>query len=99
MPGKRIQVGDLPSYLTSGSEKLSPRVTDDAVSGTPDTAGSEESLDWAGIERKMIVDALVKASGRRSKAAQLLGWGRSTLWRKMKQYGITASKDTMDVGE
>jgi len=34
------------------------------------------------------MDALLEANGRRGKAARLLGWGRSTLWRKMKHYRI-----------
>ena len=40
----------------------------------------------------MILDALVKVNGRRTRAAQLLGWGRSTLWRKMKHYGIVSDE-------
>ncbi len=36
----------------------------------------------------MIMDALIKAGGRKNRAAEILGWGRSTLWRKMKRYGI-----------
>ncbi len=44
--------------------------------------------DWAAIEKQMIIEALVKTGGRKNKAALALGWARSTLWRKMKQYGI-----------
>jgi len=47
-----------------------------------------EELEWPAIERKMIVDAIVKAQGRRSKAAVILGWSRSRLYRKMAQHGI-----------
>jgi two-component system, NtrC family, response regulator AtoC len=47
-----------------------------------------EELEWPAIERKMIVDAIVKAQGRRSKAAAILGWSRSRLYRKMAQHGI-----------
>jgi transcriptional regulator of acetoin/glycerol metabolism len=36
----------------------------------------------------MIIDALKKARGRKSKAAQILGMSRSTLWRKIKAYQI-----------
>ena len=43
---------------------------------------------WPDIERQMIMEALVKVGGRKNKAALSLGWARSTLWRKMKQYGI-----------
>jgi two-component system, NtrC family, response regulator AtoC len=49
---------------------------------------AKEELEWPAIERKMIVDAIVKAQGRRNKAAALLGWSRSRLYRKMLQYGI-----------
>ena len=43
---------------------------------------------WEDVQRKMILETLVKTGGRKSKAAELLGWGRSTLWRKMKHFGI-----------
>ena len=53
-------------------------------------AGNGEGwkVNWETVERKLILDALVKAKGRRSKAAEILGWGRSTLWRKIRQHGI-----------
>ncbi|MGE4518830.1 MAG: sigma-54 interaction domain-containing protein [Desulfobacteraceae bacterium] len=40
------------------------------------------------IEKKLITDALFKAGGNKSRAADILGWGRTTLWRKMKKYKI-----------
>jgi two-component system, NtrC family, response regulator AtoC len=49
---------------------------------------TQEQLEWPAIERKMIVDAIVKAQGRRTKAAEILGWSRSRLYRKMAQHGI-----------
>ena len=45
---------------------------------------------WASLEKDMIIEALVKIKGRHSKAADILKWGRSSLWRKMKQYKIDA---------
>jgi two-component system, NtrC family, response regulator AtoC len=50
----------------------------------------QEELEWPAIERKMIVDAIVKAQGRRTKAAEILGWSRSRLYRKIAQHGIGA---------
>jgi DNA-binding NtrC family response regulator len=38
--------------------------------------------------RKAITTALTATHGQRGRAAQLLGIGRTTLYRKMKQYGI-----------
>jgi PAS domain S-box-containing protein len=43
---------------------------------------------WSEIERQLIVDMLKEQRGNRTKAAKSLGWGRMTLWRKMKKYGL-----------
>lgn len=89
----QIQPKHLPAYITEpvswGQDKEEAQPPDHpsfspALSQDTGTAG----MDWSAMERKMIMDALVHAKGRKSKAAALLGWGRSTLWRKMKQYGI-----------
>jgi two-component system, NtrC family, response regulator AtoC len=89
---EHIHTAHLPAYL------LDPRTTRDAESQEPalctpgsglDAAvGEAAKLDWSSVERRMILEAMVKAKGRRTKAAALLGWGRSTLWRKLKQYDI-----------
>jgi len=39
-------------------------------------------------EREAIAAALDAAGGNRARAASLLGMGRTTLWRKMRQYGL-----------
>jgi transcriptional regulator with PAS, ATPase and Fis domain len=39
-------------------------------------------------ERECIIEALQKAHFNRTKAADILGFNRSTLWRKMQQYQI-----------
>ncbi len=44
------------------------------------------------LERNMILKALEKAGGVRSKAAQLLGLNRTTLLEKMKKMGIDMQK-------
>ncbi|MBW1887096.1 MAG: sigma-54-dependent Fis family transcriptional regulator, partial [Deltaproteobacteria bacterium] len=53
-----------------------------------ETCKQTSGMNWAAIERRLIIDTLVKVNGRRSRAADILGWGRTTLWRKMKQYGL-----------
>ena len=40
-------------------------------------------------ERDAIVAALEQTDGAVTRAAELLGMGRTTLWRKLKQYGLT----------
>ena len=44
--------------------------------------------DWLAIERELIVNTLTSTRGNRSRAAGILGWGRTTLWRKLKLHGL-----------
>ncbi len=39
-------------------------------------------------ERQKIEQALTRNSGNRTRTAQELGMDRTTLWRKMKRYGL-----------
>jgi len=43
-------------------------------------------------ERETILRALDEAGGNQTRAAQALGIGRNTLWRKMKKYGIESRR-------
>lgn len=43
-------------------------------------------------EKERIIRALEQAKGKRNLAAKLLGIGRTTLYKKMKEYGITPSE-------
>ncbi len=81
----------LPTYLREAPQTEQT----DTESGKSTSAGFEmprvetdHALSWPNVEKKMILEALMKTGGHKGKAAALLGWGRSTLWRKMKQYGI-----------
>ncbi|HLB85873.1 MAG TPA: helix-turn-helix domain-containing protein, partial [Steroidobacteraceae bacterium] len=40
------------------------------------------------FERTLIREALRTARGGRQEAARLLGWGRNTLTRKLKELGL-----------
>ncbi len=53
-------------------------------------AGTQRLLDTAvpEVERVLIRVALRKADGLKQDAAKLLGWGRNTLTRKMKELGM-----------
>lgn len=73
--GPILHSGDLPSNLQNGTAGV-------------DAAGSEDekirSLDE--MERRAIFRALQEASGDKMIAARLLGIGKTTLYRKLKQY-------------
>ncbi len=91
-----IDRSDLPGYLLDraggGAAAVSPAVAkrdEPPVPGGSAPAGTRAGGDnWAAIEREMILEALKTARGNRSKAAGMLGWGRTTLWRKMIQHGL-----------
>ena len=54
--------------------------------------GADHLLDEAipSLERVMIRAALEQTDGHRQEAARLLGWGRNTLTRKIKELGMDA---------
>ncbi|ADU62113.1 MAG: sigma-54-dependent Fis family transcriptional regulator [Pseudodesulfovibrio sp.] len=95
LPGYLLHPADPPQPA-----ELEPTAWPDASgqSGAPaDTPGRADALPrtpmapsatWTDMERAIILDALRRAGGRKSQAAELLGWGRSTLWRKMKHHDL-----------
>ncbi|MES1924141.1 nitrogen regulation protein NR(I) [Salinisphaera sp. T31B1] len=56
--------------------------------------GADHLLDEAipSLERVMIRAALDQTDGHRQEAARLLGWGRNTLTRKIKELGMASEK-------
>lgn len=88
--GETISQDHLPVYLLHAPEDDSETKDQaaDYVASARDKIPKAEEVNWTAIEKDMIVDALVKARGKRGRAAEILGWGRSTLWRKMKNYGL-----------
>ncbi len=92
--GRLIDVDDLPDDLWSKPQKRSDgwsgaldkwarRALDEGQVGILDIAVPE-------LERVMIRAALDKSGGQRQEAARLLGWGRNTLTRKIKDLEIDA---------
>jgi transcriptional regulator with PAS, ATPase and Fis domain len=91
----QIKIENLPTYLLNPPEQEPDRTLTTSPAeliGGPqrsEEVGPEVySGNWAQTERQMIINALIKAGGKRQKAAELLGCARSTLWRKIKQYEI-----------
>lgn len=53
----------------------------------PDRSVKPRSL--ADVEREQILEALRRSGGKRQEAAELLGMSRTTLWRKLREHGLT----------
>lgn len=56
-----------------------------------DIAASAEVTPLAALERQAILDTLRQLNGDKLTAARLLGIGKTTLYRKLKEYGISES--------
>ena len=63
-------------------------VTADALEFDETPLEADASLALNDMEKKQIIHALEQAKGNRKLAAALLGIGRTTLYNKMKAYGI-----------
>jgi two-component system response regulator HydG len=44
------------------------------------------------VRKRQLVDALARAKGNQSVAAEILGVSRVTIWNRMKRYGVTYSR-------
>lgn len=92
--GREVHIGDLPPELLNQQpeEKGTSNWQDDLRSWAEQelNGGKSKLLDTAVpiFERIMIESALKHTNGRRRDASQLLGWGRNTLSRKIKELGM-----------
>jgi len=77
-PGPRLRVADLP-----GRRRLVTRHSDPMLAGIPT---SLEAYECSALER-----ALRESGGNATAAANLLGIGRSTFYRKLAKHGLTPS--------
>jgi len=96
-----IELHHLPSYLLESSHSIESGQSEieKQTLKNDNTATAADSLfnpknnlttpeTWSSIQREIIIEALKNSKGKKNKAAKILGWGRSTLWRKMKQFKI-----------
>lgn len=71
--GERIQVEHLPHKIKTEGEIKAHQTVDNSGDLTP---------------REKLIEILRKTSGNQSKAAELLGVSRVTVWKRMKKFGI-----------
>jgi len=92
-PSRQIKLEDLPVDLKSESTESKTEWTGTLKSWAIDSLarGETELLDLAlpEFEKTMIEAALGKTMGKKNEAAKLLGWGRNTLTRKIKELGMS----------
>ena len=103
--GREVHIDDLPPELLSQPQDAAPATNwEQSLRIWADQAlarGQTNLLDTAvpAFERIMIETALKNTAGRRRDAALLLGWGRNTLTRKIKELGMNIASSDDDEGD
>lgn len=99
---QQIEVEHLPKYLLARMASPPPSAPQPRMPAPPETEKGSTPLatppgtskGWLAIEKELIINTLTQTRGNRSKAAEILGWGRTTLWRKLKTHGLVPPTET-----
>jgi two-component system response regulator HydG len=94
--GPVLHLGDMPTQLQdlkmhraaeAAAENLSAQAEQDAT--TPRVpGGAGEIVSIAELEKQAILNTIKQLNGDKLLAARLLGIGKTTLYRKLKEYGV-----------
>ncbi len=95
-PGTEIRAEDLPAEITADTETAAEVDWSKALASWAErhaALGKRPLLLEAQpeFERVLIRTALKRTQGHRQDAAKLLGWGRNTLTRKLKELGMSGA--------
>jgi two-component system response regulator HydG len=83
-----LSIGDFPAQLHSINMRGSDAATPESL-----PAKKERIVTIMEMERSAILGAIERLDGDKLMAAQQLGIGKTTLYRKLKEYGITEFPD------
>jgi len=92
--GPTLHMGDLPTQLHEFAQQGRAARVDLAASGAAQTLADAEAqtsriVSIAEMERKAILGTIRDLKGDKLMAAKLLGIGKTTLYRKLKEYGVS----------
>jgi DNA-binding NtrC family response regulator len=94
--GPAVAISELPTELQNHRAQ---HAFENGGSSAPASEGSPAEarpvIPLNELERRAIIDALEYTKGDRGVAAQLLGIGRTTLYRKLKEYRLDQDKPAM----
>jgi len=90
--GPWLNGADLPSFVLNRSleRHVTAESRDLSSEDSPVLPGSQTVLPLAEVEKRAILQAIRYTKGDRTVASALLGIGRTTLYRKLKEYGVDA---------
>jgi DNA-binding NtrC family response regulator len=74
---------DVEDFAPRGRSSMSP-----GTAPPPASAGLDELLSLEELERRHVLRVLESCGGQKTRAAAVLGINRTTLWKKLRQYGL-----------
>ncbi len=95
--GPVLHTVDLPTQLQDFRAHFQQRATvseDAGGQGQVEHGGGIVSI--ADMEKQAILGTISQLNGDKLMAARLLGIGKTTLYRKLKEYGLTEAGESMD---
>jgi two-component system, NtrC family, response regulator AtoC len=87
--GQWISLGDLPTSIGNPVRERNEKESNTFSPWLPDSGDARQQvLPLAEVEKRAIIQAIGVAKGDRTLAAAMLEIGRTTLYRKLKEYGL-----------
>ncbi len=82
------------AFVSCQERMIQPYHFPPAVYQAPESLKTKENkvLNRDEMKKKQLIEALEQAGGNQSRAAEILGVSRITVWNWMKRYGITAQR-------
>jgi DNA-binding NtrC family response regulator len=90
--GSVLHMGDFPTQLQNFHLQMQERahtLASEGAGGGPLPPAAQELLSIAELEKNAILNTIRHLKGDKLMAAKLLGIGKTTLYRKLKEYGIS----------
>ena len=87
--GPLLELGNLPTQLQR--QGLEAQRSAAQAGGSAETLDAPAVTSLAELEREAILSAIRTLKGDKLQAAKMLGIGKTTLYRKLKEYGIADS--------
>jgi len=82
------------AFVTCQELLIQPHHFPPTVNSTPSSVKNTQKtlLKSKDLKKKQLIEALESAGGNQSRAADILGISRVTVWNRMKKFGVTAHK-------
>jgi two-component system response regulator AtoC len=77
------------AFIVADGETLEVSDLTPELRGEPPPNQPTDSMTESDLERRRLLEALDEANGHKGEAAELLDISRTTLWRKLKEHGIS----------